>query len=501
MENLDKNFDGLENNSQKNKDISEEAEKNVQASQDSQESEKEGFKEPEIEIENNEKQGEDQDQAGQRQGKADAQEGESAQTQEKTTEEEAKADSTVKEGYSTYYQPPYYVPNFTVSDGTATDSSSKTESGNKEKKNNWKIVLISALVLLVLLFTFVCGSYASSMMYIWQNRGDKIDMSREELNVVKNSPKLDVVYNTDVDYEPQSLPEVVAKVGNSVVEITTSRTTSDKFFGQYVTSGAGSGVIVAQSDEAGYLLTNYHVIHDDSGKLVDSITVILANGDQYSALEIGSDYSIDLSVIRIEKKTNEAFTVANWGDSESLVVGQEVIAIGNPLGSLGGTVTDGIISALDRYVNIDGVSMSLLQHNAAINPGNSGGGLFDMMGNLVGVVNAKQSDTGIEGLGFAIPVDVAFKFFNRVMVKEPAIGIRVEYGTVRGVYGVYVVSTQNDSFNKLDKIVKINDTAVEVPADYYAVIDCIEVGESFTITVERSTTTGKTQQVINLTMQ
>ncbi len=498
MENLDKNFDGLENNSQKNKDISEEAEKNVQASQDNKESTQKGDEKPEIKIESNEKQCESKNEAGEFKGEADAQEREGAQAQEEAAEEKGQGADRVSGEYSTYYQPPYYVPNFTVRE---ENEISTPEAPKKKKKNGVRIALISAAVLFALLFSFVLGNFASSVLFMWQNRADEIDMSREELNMVKNSPKLDVEYNTDVNYEPQSLPEVVAKVGNSVVEITTALTTSDKFFGQYVTSGAGSGVIVAQSDEAGYLLTNYHVIHDDNGKLVDSITVILANGDKYGAVEIGSDYSLDLAVIRIEKTADEAFTVANWGDSESLVVGQEVIAIGNPLGSLGGTVTDGIISALDRYVNIDGVSMSLLQHNAAINPGNSGGGLFDMMGNLVGIVNAKQSDTGIEGLGFAIPVDVAFKFFNRVMVKEPAIGIRVEYGTVRGVYGVYVVSTQNDSFKKLDKIVKINDTAVEVPADYYAVLDCMDAGESFTVTVERTESNVKTRVVINLTMQ
>ncbi len=497
MDNLNNNFDGLENNSQKKNDFAEEAEKNVQASQDNKEGTKAGDQEPEIKIENNEKQGENQDQADKLYGKAAEKEGEGTQTEEEATQEKAQDGSGVKGEYSTYYRPPYYVPNFTVRE----ENESPVPETPQRKKNGWKIALISAVVLVALLFSFVLGSFASSVLFMWNNRGDEIDMGREELNVVKNSPKLEVEYNTDVSYEPKSLPEVVAKVGNSVVEITTSLTTSDKFFGQYVTSGAGSGVIVAQSDDAGYLLTNYHVIHDDNGKIVDSITVILANGEEYAAVEIGSDYSLDLSVIRIEKTADEAFTVANWGDSESLVVGQEVIAIGNPLGSLGGTVTDGIISALDRYVKIDGISMSLLQHNAAINPGNSGGGLFDMMGNLVGIVNAKQSDTGIEGLGFAIPVDVAFKFFNRVIVREPAIGIRVDYGTVRGVYGVYVVSTQNEEFKKLDRIVKINDTKVELPADYYAVFDSIEAGQSFTITVERTESIGKKQIVITVTMQ
>ena len=106
------------------------------------------------------------------------------------------------------------------------------------------------------------------------------------------------------------------------------------------------------------------------------------------------------------------------GSSEKLVVGQDVIAIGNPLGSLGGTVTDGIISALDRTVVIDGNRMTLMQTNAAINPGNSGGGLFDRAGQLIGIVNAKQADTGIEGLGFAIPIDVVVDSVTNILSPE-----------------------------------------------------------------------------------
>lgn len=380
--------------------------------------------------------------------------------------------------YSSCYEPPYYVPNFSVVDPFEAP---------KKKKRISKMA-ITAIVIggIALLLLLAFGGYMFSKILDFNYVGNDSDFSDESIGLVQNSPKIEITQNSDENYVPKSLPEVVSMVGNSVVEISTSSIQKDYFYGQYITSGAGSGVIVTQSSKAGYLLTNYHVIYEDGGKLADTITVTLTNGEAYKAIVVGSDSSLDLALIRIEKKSNEEFTVATFGKSSNLVVGQDVVAIGNPLGSLGGTVTDGIISALDRRVEIDSVEMVLLQHNAAINPGNSGGALFDMMGNLIGIVNAKTSDTGIEGLGFAIPSDIAFNFLNRIMVLEPAIGIRVQYGTLNRVHGVYVIETSNSSFQKYDRVVKINGQTVESAADYYALIEALKIGDTATITVKRN---------------
>ena len=357
----------------------------------------------------------------------------------------------------------------------------------KKKNNGWKIILVTCIVAAAILLAAVAGLFMFAMYVLPDGNGGGVDMEDEELNLVQNSPQINITQNTDPNYVPQSIPEVVSKVGNSVVEIRTSSRVSDRFYGQYVTSGAGSGVIVTQSDKAGYLLTNHHVIHNDDNTLVDTITVVLPNGEEYNATKIGTDYAADLAVLRIEKKSNETFTVAQFGDSSKLVVGQPVIAIGNPLGSLGGTVTDGIISALDRRVQVGDVNMVLLQHNAAINPGNSGGALFDMMGNLIGIVNAKTSEAGIEGLGFAIPSNIAFSFFNRVMVTEPAIGIRVAYGRPNNFSpsGVYVTEFTNKDFKTYDRIVAVNGTEINSAAEYYTAIDACKPGDSVVITVER----------------
>lgn len=378
---------------------------------------------------------------------------------------------------SSTYEPPYYVPNFTVA-GTPPPPIKK-----KKKKRFGVVALIVGAA--ILSFAIFVGLFALTIAL--KNRFDmqNINMGNEELPIIQNAPQLNIEQNTDTTYEPKSLPEVVSKVANSVVEI---RTSSTEYFGQYVTSGAGSGVIVTQSDKAGYLLTNYHVVYGEDGNKADDIIVVLNSGEEYSAQLIGSDQSIDLALLRIEKKKSEKFTVANFATSSNLVVGQDVIAIGNPLGSLGGTVTDGIISALDRRVMIGDVTMVLLQHNAAINPGNSGGGLFDMMGNLVGIVNAKSSDIGIEGLGFAIPSDIAVNFLNRVMVLEPAIGIRAKYLRRGNTMGVFVVESINESFKLSDKIISINGNEINSITDYYAVVDSLKIGDTATFVIRRNGT-------------
>lgn len=147
-------------------------------------------------------------------------------------------------------------------------------------------------------------------------------------------------------------------------------------------------------------MTNNHVITSDS-KVADSVKVRLANGDEYDATVVGRDSESDIAVIKIDA---DDLTAAVFSDQRQvLTVGQDVVAIGNPLGELGGTVTEGIISALDREVNVDGNTMNLLQTSAAVSPGNSGGGLFNMKGELDGNRKREILRRGVEGLGFAIP--------------------------------------------------------------------------------------------------
>lgn len=208
--------------------------------------------------------------------------------------------------------------------------------------------------------------------------------------------------------DENSIVNVVEAIADSVVEIkcTVLVQSGGGWFSRpttYSAKSSGSGVIIS---EDGSIVTNHHVIEGAT-----DITVTLRNGDEYSATLVGSDQQHDIAVIKINGKNLTTATFATY----QLKVGQTVVVIGNPLGSLGGTVTDGIISALDRDIKIDGVTMRLLQTNASINSGNSGGGMFDLDGNLIGIVNAKSTGDNVEGLGFAIPADIAQQAVTQII--------------------------------------------------------------------------------------
>ncbi|HUM56878.1 MAG TPA: trypsin-like peptidase domain-containing protein, partial [Bacillota bacterium] len=200
----------------------------------------------------------------------------------------------------------------------------------------------------------------------------------------------------DATGSEMTVQEISENVSDSVVEIRTESVSTDLWIKEYVTEGAGSGVIVKNN---GYIVTNNHVAEGAS-----SIYVTLKNGEEYKAELIGKDSLSDLAVLKIDAKNLNAVTM---GKSDQLDVGDLAVIIGNPLGELGGTVSAGIISALDREVTIDNTPMSLIQTDASVNPGNSGGGMFNQYGQLVGIVVAKSSGSDVEGLGFAIPINSA----------------------------------------------------------------------------------------------
>ncbi len=278
-----------------------------------------------------------------------------------------------------------------------------------------------------------------------------------------------------------SLITAAALVKDSVVEITTTTT----YYGT-IAAGAGSGVIIHAD---GIIVTNNHVI---SGS--DTIYVRLTNGNTYEAVVRGVDEDCDIAILKITPK--ETLTVAKLGYSGALAVGEEVIAIGNPLGELGGTVTNGIISALERRVQIDDTVMTLVQTNAAINSGNSGGGLFNMAGELIGIVNAKYAASGVEGLGFAIPIDTAMKSIDSLLRYGyirgiPALGATVQeqairYGfTIRTV--LYVFDAEESSgLLKNDIILTVDGVSVSTVSALKAIIREKAVGDTVELGISRN---------------
>lgn len=299
--------------------------------------------------------------------------------------------------------------------------------------------------------------------------------------------------------DSSTIKSVVEQCANSVVEIQTeSVTNGSNPFQQYVSSGAGSGVILTQD---GYIVTNHHVIED-----ANSITVRTRSGDEYNASLIGSDEQSDLAVLKIDAT---GLTPAVLGDSTTLEVGDLAIAIGNPLGELGGSVTSGIISALDREMTIDGQTMTLLQTDAAVNPGNSGGGLFNANGDLIGIVNAKSSGENVEGIGFAIPISTATDIIDELIANgevtsRPTLGVSLynvedemtasQLGVdSTGVYIVQIVdggAADNAGLRSGDRIVSVDGSEVSNASDVRAALNKHKIGESISITVERN---GQTQ--------
>ncbi len=298
-----------------------------------------------------------------------------------------------------------------------------------------------------------------------------------------------------------TIPEVVEINSDSVVEIMTEVVTTHGRLGQYVSEGAGSGVIVS---EDGYIVTNNHVI-DGASK----ITVRLTNGSEYIATLVGRDQQTDLAVVKISD-SSVAFNAVVFGNSDTLKVGELAIAMGNPLGKLGGTVTEGIISALDRSIDIDGEVMTLLQTSAAINPGNSGGGLFNAYGELIGIVNAKTSGTGIEGLGFAIPINTAAEVIEDIIANGYVLG-RVDIGVTLidiedqmtalryrlSSTGVYVqnVSQSTSGLQIGDRIVSVNDASIRSSQGFKEVIATYKAGDIIRITIERN------RQLMDITIE
>lgn len=252
---------------------------------------------------------------------------------------------------------------------------------------------------------------------------------------------------------------------NSTVGITTTVTTN--IWG-YQTTGAasGSGFIVSSD---GYILTNYHVVED-----AQSITVTLYSDDTYDAELVGYDESNDIAVLKVDAQDLVPVTI---GDSTALRVGDEVVAIGNPLGELTFSLTGGMISALDRVITVSsGVTLDLIQTDCAINSGNSGGALFNMYGEVIGITNAKYSGNGssgtasVDNIGFAIPISRVFTIVQSIMtdgvISKPYIGVSVtdveEEAKAYGVpVGASVRSVTEDS-PAAKAGLQVNDVITEV---------------------------------------
>lgn len=359
--------------------------------------------------------------------------------------------------------------------------------------------IIIGIALAVLLAGLVAGIMAKSLS---SDEPENITQSGNDVTLqISPSPVTDTHINANAG-KPLTYAQVAAKVGRAVVSVNIYQNAYG--WGSYIVS-EGSGFILSTD---GYIVTNSHVIQDENhSKFKITVNVLNADGSnsEYEVDVIGFDTRTDLAVLKLKENVADLVTV-ELGDSKALVLGDEVVAIGNPGGvQFAGSVTNGIVSGIDRIID-DSTSesaMKYLQTNAAINPGNSGGPLLNMYGQVIGINTAKIVADGYEGLGFAIPMDVAKPLIEQLIengtIIRPIIGIS-EYTVITEqmaewydvpvgimVRGISPYSKLSEADVRVgDIITACNGEKITTIAGMQEILEKYNVGDSVTVTIFRS---------------
>lgn len=325
------------------------------------------------------------------------------------------------------------------------------------------------------------------------------DSSTDDNSVIR-SKTIDVTTNsTSTEMTPQ---DVYENYVNAVVLVYNQGTTST-YWGQAESQSSGSGMIISKD---GYVITNNHVVEG-----AEKLTVMTTSGEEYDATVIGADEVNDVALLKIEG--DEDFPTVSIGDSDQIEVGEQVCAIGNPLGELTNTLTVGYVSALDREISESstGTTINMFQTDCAINSGNSGGPIFDMNGNVVGITTAKYSSSGysnaasVEGIGFCIPINDAMSIVNDLMqygyVKgrvSMGVSVRAMDTTVAQYYnlptGVYVAgvtsgsAAENAGIQEGDMICAIDGDETASVAALKQKLKDYKPGDTATVSIYRSST-------------
>lgn len=287
--------------------------------------------------------------------------------------------------------------------------------------------------------------------------------------------------------------QVAKNVGPAVVGITNKAVARDFFNRPVEMEGVGSGVIFRND---GYIVTNNHVIEG-----AKEIIVSLADGSTVNGTLVGTDEMTDIAVVKVDAKD---LPTAKFGNSDEIMVGEPVVAIGNPMGlEFQGSITVGVISALNRTIELNDRRFSLLQTDAAISPGNSGGALVNYDSEVIGINSAKLAQTAVEGIAFAIPINTVQNVINEIMqkgyVSRPYLGVvlfdkatAARYGYQLNIdKGVYVFQVSLDSpagragFQRGDIILKINDKEVNSATEIRSDIAARKIGDKIKVTFDR----------------
>lgn len=373
----------------------------------------------------------------------------------------------------------------------------------KKKKSGLKFLKICiAAVLIVAMIATGCGVTAFMVTQYHRQETNQLVWAINRLNQQILALQQEVKDNsftgngnsisgTPVPSEGLTPGQVYAQNRNSVVAITNQGVTTNIFGQTTQTASSGSGFVIS---EDGYIVTNYHVI-----KGAQKLTVITNNEQKYPATVVGYNDQNDFALIKVEVS---GWTPVKLGSSDDLIVGDQVVAIGNPLGQLTNTLTVGYISAKDRNVSLDGTVINMLQTDVAINHGNSGGALFNMKGEVIGITTAGPADETVEGINFAIPIDDVADMITELLedgyISFPYMGVQINTST-NGI-GIYVYTVEAGSpaekagMKNGDVLLAVGNYETPEDSSLGKVLRNFEPGDTVTLQVLRN------RQIIELTI-
>jgi serine protease Do len=392
-----------------------------------------------------------------------------------------------------------------------TESTDLIVYHQKPKKEKRPKIFVTALCSALAASIFTAGAFTAGTYFINKNETSSQQTAATATYTVTSTPLASASVSASDDNvqltanqngkTALTVPQIAAQVGPSVVGVINKTTVSsqkyyDPFSGRYyyssgsssdsqtVEQGSGSGIIF-QND--GYIVTNQHVIDGAT-----EISVILNTGEEFTATLVGQDTKTDLAVLKIDPGTTQ-LTAATLGDSTAVQVGELAVAIGNPMGQeFSGSVTAGIISAVNRTMTIENRTYNLLQTDAAINSGNSGGALINQYGEVIGINSVKLSTTGVEGMGFAIAISEAKPIIDDLMSSgyvtgRPLVGITIK----NTGYGLFVSSVNEGSgaeeagLKPYDMILEVDGQKVSSTDEVNSIRDQKKAGDYLTFKIFR----------------
>ncbi|MBR9937854.1 trypsin-like peptidase domain-containing protein [Oscillospiraceae bacterium Marseille-Q3528] len=412
------------------------------------------------------------------------------------------------------------------SNGSNSDKHDKKDGGKNKFMKSLALCIVLALVFGVVAgAAFQVTGYIGSKVTTSEASSDQVITDSSEVEkALENAGQTTTTTSGDSVSTVYDVSAVAEAAMPSLVSITNmGEQEIQSFFGTYTqaSESSGTGIIVGKNDDELLIATNNHVVEGS-----EQLNVCFIDNEIVSALVKGTDATNDLAVIAVSlsdipEETLNKISIAQLGDSESLKIGEPVIAIGNALG-YGQSVTTGVISALDREVTIENMTSSLIQTDAAINPGNSGGALLNMQGQVIGINSAKLASSQVEGMGYAIPISTAEPIIDDLMNRKTRTTVDEDKRGYLGISGVdvtsdiskqmgiptgaYVAAVVDGSaadkagLKKGDVITKFDGSGVSSMTSLKELMSYYEAGETVDITFKRADNGEYTEQTVQITL-